>query len=26
LQFEKQNEQRIWTWWGIVIDVREEQK
>jgi hypothetical protein len=24
LQFEKQYEQRIWTWRGIVIDVREE--
>jgi hypothetical protein len=24
LQDEKQEEQRIWTWWGIVIDLREE--
>jgi hypothetical protein len=26
LQDEKQEEQRIWTWRGIVIDLREEQK
>jgi hypothetical protein len=26
LQFEKHPEQRIWTWRGIVIDLREEQK
>jgi hypothetical protein len=25
-QFEKHSEQRIWTCWGIVIDLREEQK
>jgi hypothetical protein len=24
VQDEKQNEQRIWTWRGIVIDLREE--
>jgi hypothetical protein len=26
LQYEKQKEQRIWTWRGIVIDLREEQE
>jgi hypothetical protein len=23
--YEKHSEQRIWTWWGIVINLREEQ-
>jgi hypothetical protein len=26
LQYEKHDEQRIWTWRGIVIDLREEQE
>jgi hypothetical protein len=26
LQYEKQEKQRIWTWRGIMIDLREEQK